>query len=473
MNHIKADRDYVIHVTDEYGFGRESEIVEFPIGIYFPPISHKKVMVVDEFSNKILSQITNINHETGTITHQSSLLFLLSTQKGCRERNLILSFSADADADNMDDGDAGIKQLVPEQSDGFRRLDTGSYILELCCGKAIGAMPGKWGLRYFDLCGGDQQPLLNYTDALGGVFGPYYTPENGLINPTQNTIAEVSVLEEGPLLCRYRFDINVPNGLDPALHNSRIEVIWNFYYKSHRFDRTYCVTDYETIIDGMKTVNKITVGDEFDGGKGNLLFSHFGAYPETIYHGGDPYWNVLREVTAEVLRSVPISTPRLKEFAEIYSSNLDEVSPNWYWKIFDPIEKVIDEKTRSIYLDKARKQAAEAVWKAVIHDGLKTTKMVDVTKEPQFSAFVRWVDKSFMKNFNNGLSVIWYTDQPIRRLQIVANPKSGWINWGTNGEKEYPELPSGTTIKLSYGRFNNWIEEAKKMESPLLARLEY
>jgi hypothetical protein len=46
------------------------------------------------------------------------------------------------------------------------------------------------------------------------------------------------------------------------------------------------------------------------------------------------------------------------------------------------------------------------------------------------------------------------------------------VNWGTNGENEYPELPSGSTIWSAYGAFADWEAEADKMEAPLAVAIE-
>jgi hypothetical protein len=51
----------------------------------------------------------------------------------------------------------------------------------------------------------------------------------------------------------------------------------------------------------------------------------------------------------------------------------------------------------------------------------------------------------------------------------VQRQESGWVNWGTNGKNEYPELPSGSTIFSAYGRFPNLEEEAARMEMPIVA----
>ena len=56
-------------------------------------------------------------------------------------------------------------------------------------------------------------------------------------------------------------------------------------------------------------------------------------------------------------------------------------------------------------------------------------------------------------------------------MQIVQRKASGWVNWGTNGENEYPELPSGSTIYSAYGKFDNWKNEVDKMEERLSIKI--
>ena len=43
------------------------------------------------------------------------------------------------------------------------------------------------------------------------------------------------------------------------------------------------------MINGRSVTNKITVGDEFEGGPGKLVFDRFAAYGGTRYRAGDPY----------------------------------------------------------------------------------------------------------------------------------------------------------------------------------------
>lgn len=51
-------------------------------------------------------------------------------------------------------------------------------------------------------------------------------------------------------------------------------------------------------------------------------------------------------------------------------------------------------------------------------------------------------------------------------FQIVQRRQSGWVNWGTSGENECPELPVGVQIKTAYGMFSDgWQHVADQLET--------
>lgn len=49
-------------------------------------------------------------------------------------------------------------------------------------------------------------------------------------------------------------------------------------------------------------------------------------------------------------------------------------------------------------------------------------------------------------NPESGYSMVWYTSYIVGCYQIVQRKDSGWMNCRTNGENEYPEFPTGSTI---------------------------
>ena len=67
-------------------------------------------------------------------------------------------------------------------------------------------------------------------------------------------------------------------------------------------------------------------------------------------------------------------------------------------------------------------------------------------------------------NPESGYSMVWYTSYIVGCYQIVQRKDSGWMNWGTNGENEYPEFPTGSTIYTAYGQFDDWQKQADSME---------
>ena len=73
-------------------------------------------------------------------------------------------------------------------------------------------------------------------------------------------------------------------------------------------------------------------------------------------------------------------------------------------------------------------------------------------------------NKTAELNEDTGYAMVWYTSNVVSRYQIVQRNDSGWVNWGTNGENEHPELPTGSTIYSAYGKFDNWETQADTME---------
>ncbi len=196
---------------------------------------------------------------------------------------------------------------------------------------------------------------------------------------------------------RYRFIGKIPNGLDEKLFDKSFEIIWEFYYKSPIFRRQYIVDDFETVVDGMPVVNKITVGDEFESGQGKLVFNKFLSYGTTTYREGDLYANILADNVKNIHR-----------------------------------------------------------------------KSVEVNAVPEQTIFPLTSNKTCELNETTGYSMIWYTNNLVNRFQIVQRKESGWVNWGTNGENEYPELPVGSIIKTAYGKFDDWESFADTLEKPLI-----
>ncbi len=78
--------------------------------------------------------------------------------------------------------DSGMRELAPIEADAFVRLDTGYFDLELCTGTGKGIGSSKWGIRHFAGIDEGIDLLSSGNNAIGGFYGPFFTPENGLIN---------------------------------------------------------------------------------------------------------------------------------------------------------------------------------------------------------------------------------------------------------------------------------------------------
>jgi hypothetical protein len=90
-----------------------------------------------------------------------------------------------------------------------------------------------------------------------------------------------------------------------------------------------------------------------------------------------------------------------------------------------------------------------------------------VNREPQQTIFPLGARKTCEYSPATGYAFVRYVNAVVPRMQIVQRYDSGWVNWGTNGENEFPELPSGSSICSAYGAFGDWEAEADKMEHPL------
>ena len=130
-----------------------------------------------------------------------------------------------------------IDQSVPSSApqDELARLDTGAFDLELCSGTALGLGSSKWGIRHFRANSDGFELLPSGNNAIGGFYGPFFTPENGLINPPEHTRVTIEVIERGPVLHHYRMHGAIPNGLLDELKGKTFAIDWQFFYGSPFF----------------------------------------------------------------------------------------------------------------------------------------------------------------------------------------------------------------------------------------------
>lgn len=360
----------------------------------------------------------------------------------------------------------GITVRDPQESDAVARLDTGYFDLELCRGTAQGTGASKWGLRHFSTLDEGIDLLPQGNNAIGGFYGPFFTPENGLINPPEHVVAEVAVLERGPLLHRYRFSGVVPDGLLPELRGKRFTVDWQFTYGTPWFSRRYSVDDFQTVINGRSVTDKITVGDEFESGAGEAVFTRFEAYEGTRYRAGDPYAKELEAAVADALATDGPVSDRFESFRSLLSGDLGSAHWDLYWRPFSTWESALDDSDLDKYLQDVRSRAHVAAdlnnrpWTL-------TGEGVDASAAPDQTIFAGPATKTTEYHPDRDRTMVWWTSQASGAFQIVQRPPSGWVNWGTNGENECPELPVGADIKTAYGRFaQRWTDIADQLEAP-------
>ncbi|MBI0005249.1 hypothetical protein H3S74_03255 [Gilliamella sp. W8126] len=425
------------------------------------PIDPSKLKLVNEQGKVIPHQLFDIVYDdTNTLISVCSIAFIVTNLEQLVE-NYTLFLDEKTSISNV----SGIKQLAPTLNDGVKRLDTGHYILELCRGTADGTSYGKWGIRYFSAKAEGRNLIKDCSNAIGGFYGPFFTPANGLINPPEHTIVECQTEVEGPIYCRYRFNGKIPNGLDPALHDKSFSIVWEFFYQSPWFRRTYYVDDFETSVDGMPVINKITVGDEYESGQNNVVFSRFASYGGTYYRQGDLYANILADEVNRIL-SQPLDQLPLNArlYRESIGDNINAVSWDFFWRLFCVKEGILSDEEIKSHVKTILRKAHHVVHNSSRNKEVLFAKDVDVNSVPEQTIFPLAANKTAEINPESGYAMVWYTSNIVGRYQIVQRKDSGWVNWGTNGENEYPELPTGSTIYTAYGQFDDWQKQADSME---------
>jgi hypothetical protein len=458
-----------LDILDPLGLGRVAEPVHVSLHFSDYQPTRDGIVIADEDGCPVLSQIIATAQTTNGRVNFATVCFLVDIPEGTTRRRyyVYLADRAPAKAPSAN----GIKQLSPILSDGERRLDTGTYLLELCRGTAGGNGGSKWGIRHFEHKGQGINLIDGNNNAFGGVYGPFFTPENGLVNPPAHMIINVEPIAEGPVLCQYRMHGVIPDGLRPELRGKNLEILWSFYYRSHWFVRSYFVDDYETTIDGRPCRNRITVGDEIESGKGNLLLSTYRHHDGTRYRAGDLYAGILLERLRDLQARNPEAVDAAMKKLGIDPKE-DPASWHWdnYWRMFCVIEGALPRDVLTGEVERIWKSANEIVSSDKDHNLLKFTEdAVDVNREPQQTIFPLNAQKTCEYSPLSGYSFVRYVNRTIPRMQIVQRYDSGWINWGTNGENEYPEMPAGSTIWSAYGPFSDWRAEADRMEQPVAA----
>jgi hypothetical protein len=360
---------------------------------------------------------------------------------------------------------AGIEVGPATEADGAFQLDTGYFFMEMCRGTGEGRGESKWGLRHFGRSVDRVDLIPSGNNAIGGFYGPFFTPENGLVNPPEHCVVEITPVEVGPLLHHYRMHGVIPDGLLPELADKSFTIDWTFTHGSDFYTRTYRVDDFETVVNGRAIVNKITVGDEFEAGQGAVTFDRFDSELGVVYRPGDPYAKLLADGIAATLAED--DGERLEEFRAALGDGIEGAHWDLYWKLFCAREHYLPVEELTSKLTEVRRVAHSAadhparIWRF-------SSSAVNVSAVTDETIFAGPAVHTAEFDSMSGRCMVWVTSQPSDAFQIVQRPQSGWVNWGTNSENECPGLPTGAEIKSALGGFGaDWRSRAATLaEAP-------
>lgn len=359
----------------------------------------------------------------------------------------------------------GITEREPVEPDAFVRLDTGYFDLEMCSGTAEGTGSSKWGLRHFATLKEGIDLLSSGNNAIGGFYGPFFTPENGLINPPEHTTVEIETIEYGPILHHYRMHGTVPDGLLEELKGKAFSIDWKFTHGTPYFTRSYQVDDFQTVINGRSITNKITVGDEFEAGQGDVVFDRFEAYGGTRFRSGDPYAAELAKMVDETIGSSTADTAKFQEFRRQLTGDIESAHWDLYWRLFCSWEGALDTNEIRVRLSRVRAESYVLADLPDRHWNI-ADQAVNVSELEHETIFAGPASKTAEFHSELDRAMVWWTSAPSGAFQIVQRLQSGWVNWGTNGENECPELPVGVQIKTAYGMFtDSWQHVADQLET--------
>ncbi|MBC6341506.1 hypothetical protein ERK18_00470 [Lactobacillus kimbladii] len=380
-----------------------------------------------------------------------------------------LSFDHEIEEDKV----KGIKEIpTAKENDAYVHLNTGKFDFELCRGTAQGEGSSKWGLRHFMAVDEKRDLLPSGNNAMGGFYGPFFTPDNGLINPAEHLIVDIKPIENGPVMKEYRLSGRIPDGLKPELHGKRFALDWSFYYDVPFFSRVYHVDHFQTTVNQRSIVDKITVGDEFESGIGQLVFDRFATYDGVWYREGDPYSGQLANKVQELVHDGQKRSDRFEDFRKQLTSNMANAHWDLYWRLFSVWENALSQVEIETNLHDVRQKAFVL---AELNDRpwLFSADPVNVSAVKDQTVFAGPATKSAEINTQTGQAMVWQTEHASNAFQIVQRPQSGWQNWGTNAENECPSLPVGSLIHTAYGPYqNNWREVSDSLEALADVRAE-
>lgn len=158
--------------------------------------------------------------------------------------------------------------------------------------------------------------------------------------------------------------------------------------------------------------------------------------------------------------------PKFHAFRDALSGDIESAHWDLYWRLFCAWEQAIPDseiRERLGHVRTASHRLADLPdrpWK--ISGG-----PVDIQHLGHETIFPGAAQKTVEYHSELGRAMVWWTSQPSGQFQIVQRRQSGWVNWGTNGENECPELPVGVLIKTAYGQYaSTWENVADELETP-------
>lgn len=431
-----------------------SKKIKINVPVVFKPdtlISGNLWLAHDQNSNEVICQRLNRPED-------DKFIAIVSFEKG----DVTLTFDHEVKQEDVE----GIKTVpTAKEEDCYVHLNTGVFDLELCRGTAQGEGSSKWGLRHFKSIEEGKDLLPSGNNAMGGFYGPFFTPDNGLINPAEHLIVDIKTLEDGPILKKYRLSGRIPDGIKPELCGKRFSLDWSFYYKAPFFSRIYNVDHFETTVNQRSITDKITVGDEFESGIGHQVFDRFATTSGVWYREGDPYAVDLSDKVQELIHDGIPRGERFNQFKSLLTGDMASAHWDLYWRLFSVWENALE---REEDLDNLSDIRAKAFVEAEANDRpwKYSEQPVDVSQVPDQTIFAGPATKSAEINTDTHQAMVWQTENAAGAFQIVQRPDSGWQNWGTNGENECPALPTNTLIHTAYGPYeDNWKDVAESLEA--------
>ncbi|MFF2654964.1 hypothetical protein [Streptomyces sp. NPDC058045] len=161
-------------------------------------------------------------------------------------------------------------------------------------------------------------------------------------------------------------------------------------------------------------------------------------------------------------------TEKFETFRSLLTGDFDTAHWDLYWRMFSTWEQALPDSSIREHLDQV--MAASHV-RADLTDRpwTLTREGADVSAVPDETVFAGPAAKTVEYHPGHGRAMVWWTSHASGAFQIVQRRQSGWVNWGTNGENECPELPVGVEIKTAYEPFiDSWTSAADQLESPPL-----